>query len=66
LCAAPVVPEILRDRATAAELGPAVAELLEQAGARERQLKHFSAVRGALKQDAAARAAAAIANLLAG
>ncbi|HZP13513.1 MAG TPA: lipid-A-disaccharide synthase [Nevskiaceae bacterium] len=64
LCAEPVVPELLRDRATAEHFGPAVAELLEQPAARERQLKQFSAVRGELKQDAAARAADAIARLL--
>ena len=64
LCAEPVVPELLRDRATADHFGPAVAELLEQPAARERQLKQFSAVRGELKQDAAARAADAIAQLL--
>ncbi len=64
LCAEPVVPELLRDRATAEHFGPAVAELLEQPSARERQLKQFSAVRGELKQDAAARAADAIAQLL--
>jgi lipid-A-disaccharide synthase len=64
LCAEPVVPELLRDKATAEHFGPAVAELLEQPAARDRQLRQFSAVRGALKQDAAARAADAIAQLL--
>jgi lipid-A-disaccharide synthase len=64
LCAEPVVPELLRDYATADHFGPAVAELLEQPTARQRQLKQFSAVRSELKQDAAARAADAIAKLL--
>jgi len=64
LAAEPVVPELLRDKARAEFFGPAVLELLEQPQARARQLTQFSAVRSQLKQDAAARAADAIAQLL--
>lgn len=66
LCTEPVVPELLREKAKPELFGPAVAELLEQPAARERQVKQFSAVRGELKQDAAARAADAIAKLIRG
>ena len=65
LCREPVVPELLRDRARPEFLGPAVLDLLDSAGARQRQLAQFDAVRTELKRDAARRAAAAIATSLA-
>lgn len=63
LCAEPVVPELLRDRATPEHFGPALLELLDRPAARARQLAQFADVRRQLRQDAAARAAAAIAGL---
>jgi lipid-A-disaccharide synthase len=66
LAAEPVVPELLREKAKPEFFGAAVLELLEQPAARERQLSQFSAVRRELKQNAAARAADAIAALVGG
>lgn len=65
LAAQPVVPELLQAHCRAEELGPALLELLTDAAARERQLAAFAPVRVELRRDAAAGAAAAIAELLA-
>ncbi|HWY24212.1 MAG TPA: lipid-A-disaccharide synthase [Nevskia sp.] len=64
LCQEPVVPEFLQEQASAEHLGPALLELLRDPAVRQRQTAQFAAVRGELKRDAAASAAAAIAGLL--
>ena len=64
LSAEPVVPELLRDKAKPEFFGPEVLRLLDNAGARERQLSQFSAVRKELRRGAAERAADAIAELM--
>jgi len=64
LCAKPVVPEFLQERATAEHFGPALLELLDSPALREQQLAQFRAVRTELRRDAAARAAEAIGELL--
>ena len=64
LTAQPVVPELLQAAMTPENLGPPMLELLTQPTARARQLAQFGAVRAELKRDAAAAAAAAIADLL--
>ncbi|MDB5986852.1 MAG: lipid-A-disaccharide synthase [Nevskia sp.] len=65
LCAEAVVPEFLQEQAQPSHFGAALEKLLLEPAARGRQLSQFSAVRQQLKQDAAARAAQAIAELLA-
>lgn len=64
LSAEAVVPELLQQHATAAELGPEVLALLTNPAARERQLAQFGAVRTELGRNAAEGAARAIADLL--
>lgn len=64
LSAEAVVPELLQQHATAAELGPEVLALLTDPAARERQLARFGAVRTELGRNAAEGAARAIADLL--
>jgi lipid-A-disaccharide synthase len=59
-----VVPELIQAAATPSGLGAEVLKLLDDPAARERQLVRFASIRAALKQDAAARGAAAIAELL--
>ncbi|HUS23873.1 MAG TPA: lipid-A-disaccharide synthase [Candidatus Binatia bacterium] len=61
----PRVPELLQEDATPERLAAAVEALLAQPEARARQLESFDAVRRELRRGAAARAAAAIAELLA-
>jgi lipid-A-disaccharide synthase len=65
LCAQAVVPEFLQEDAQAENFGPAIERLLTDAEACAAQLIQFSAAGAALKQDAAARAADAIARLIA-
>ena len=65
LAAEPTVTELLQDAATPEALASEVRRLLEDATARSRQLAAFDAVRDSLRCDAAERAAAAIAELLA-
>lgn len=64
LSAEAVVPELLQQHATAAELGPEVLRLLTDPAARARQLAQFGAVRSELGRNAAEGAARAIAALL--
>ncbi len=64
LCSAPVVPEFLQEAATPENFGVALEKLLFDPAARAAQLAPFADVRATLKQDAAARAAQAIAELL--
>lgn len=64
LSAEAVVPELLQQRATAADIGPEVLRLLTDAAARERQRAQFGAVRAELGRNAAEGAARAIAELL--
>lgn len=64
LCAEPVVPELLQKAVTPEQLGPPLLALFEDSAARNRQLRQFDAVRAVLKRDAAAAAAAAIADLI--
>jgi lipid-A-disaccharide synthase len=64
LCQDAVVPEFLQEQARADEMGPAVLDLLQSPVARARQTAQFAAVQRELKRDAAASAAAAIADLL--
>lgn len=59
-----IVPELLQEQVTPESLGAAVAELLADGGARQRQLDAFKAIRGSLRLNAGERAAEAIANLL--
>lgn len=64
LCRDPVVPELLQEQAQPELLGKAVLDLLREPAHRQRQLGQFGEVRQQLKQNAGARAAAAIAELL--
>lgn len=64
LAAEPVVPELIQETAVPDHLVPAVLSLLQDPAARRRQLDQFAAVREELRRDAAARGAAAIAQLL--
>jgi len=61
----PVVPELLQADARPELLGAELFCLLRHAVLRERQLERFGEVRAQLRQDAGARAAAAIGDLLA-
>jgi lipid-A-disaccharide synthase len=61
---APVVPELLGYQATPERLGQEVGQLLRHPVLRQLQVERFGAVRGALRQAAGERAAAAIENLL--
>jgi len=65
LCSEATVPEFLQEETLAENFGPAIERLLTDASARDSQLNQFSAAGAALKQDAAARAADAIARLIA-
>ncbi len=64
LTAEPVVPELLQAQAQPQALAQQVLRLLADPAARQRQLSQFDQVRSALRCDAAARAAAVIAELL--
>jgi lipid-A-disaccharide synthase len=64
LSADPVVPELLQAAATPERLAAEVQTLLDDAGARQRQIAQFDAVHAELRRDAAQRAAQAIASLL--
>ncbi|MBI2384079.1 MAG: lipid-A-disaccharide synthase [Gammaproteobacteria bacterium] len=64
LAAEPVVPELLQGDATPERLGQELWCLLRNPVLRERQLEQFHAVRAALKRDAGALAADAIAELV--
>jgi lipid-A-disaccharide synthase len=59
-----LVPEFFQEAATPAALAAALAAQLERGPARERQLERFAAIHVSLRQDGAARAAEAIAELL--
>lgn len=61
----PTVPELLQDEATPKKLGQALLPLLTDGAARKRQLDEFDRIRERLRCDAAARAADAVAALLA-
>jgi lipid-A-disaccharide synthase len=65
LAAQPTVPEFIQEQVVPSVLGRAVLELLQQPAARERQLMQFDAVARELRRDAGARAADAIAELIA-
>lgn len=60
----PAVQELLQDDATPEAMANEIESLLRDAQRRERQLQQFDAVRRRLRQDAAAQAAEAIADLL--
>lgn len=64
LAAEPVVTELLQDGATPEAMAADIETLLRDPAARQRQLAQFDAVRAALRRDAAAQAAAAIAELI--
>lgn len=64
LCEHPVVPEFIQEQATPDNLAEALRTLLTDAAARQRQLDAFAAARATLSRDAAARGAAAIAELV--
>lgn len=64
LTAEPVVPELLDTAAQPERLADEVVQLLQSGAARQRQLAQFDAVRQTLRQNAAARAAQAILELL--
>lgn len=60
-----IVPELIQEEATPENLAQATLNLLADSGVRERLAERFSALRTSLKQDAAARAADAIASVVA-
>lgn len=64
LCAQPVVPELLQGAANPQRLADEMLPLLRDRAARQRQLDAFGQVRGELRRDAGARAAAILAELL--
>lgn len=61
----PTVPELLQDEASPEKLGQELLPLLIDESARRRQLDEFDRIRERLRCDAAARAADAVATLLA-
>jgi lipid-A-disaccharide synthase len=61
-----IVPELLQDDATAENLAQATLNLLADKVVRERLAERFDHLRASLRQDAAARAAGAIAAVVAG
>jgi lipid-A-disaccharide synthase len=61
-----IVPELLQDDATAENLAQATLNLLADKVVRERLAERFDHLRTSLRQDAAARAAGAIAEVVAG
>lgn len=64
LAAEPTVTELLQEAATPQRLASEISVLLSDAGARQRQLEQFAAVRRELRRDAAERAAEAISAVL--
>lgn len=66
LAADPVVPEFLQQQLQPGPVADALARLLSDPAARERQLRAFAPVRAELRRDAAATSAAAIARLIDG
>lgn len=66
LSAEPVVPELLQQHLRPAALADALAQLLADPAARERQRSQFAPVRAELRRNAAQASAAAIAELIAG
>ncbi|MGH8616614.1 MAG: lipid-A-disaccharide synthase [Burkholderiales bacterium] len=59
-----IVPELIQEDATPENLAQAALNLLADGGVRERLVERFAALRTSLKQDAAARAADAIASVV--
>ena len=64
LCGQFVVPELLQDDATADNLAQAALNLLAEPASRHRIAARFAALHGSLRQGMAARAGAAVAQLL--
>ncbi len=64
LAGAPLVPELIQDAATPPAMATAVQELLSGGPAVERQLQAFDEIHRQLRQDYAARAAAALSGLM--
>lgn len=64
LCAHPVVPEFIQERATPERFAAAVEKLIDDPAARAAQTIAFAPVRAELRRDAATRASTAIAGLM--